>query len=443
MKAWLLALLLLLCAGLPAAVLAADETTPAAGATTGELAQPVALAEAQQVLVLLRLPHAHFRADGNYAGSGYGDGAGRSARRRVAEQLAREHGLQLTTDWPMPALGLDCYVMRLPATRQPEQVADTLSHDKRVEWAQPMHIYRAQQQHQQQGSAVADPLYPVQPTARAWRLAELHQIATGRNVRVAVIDSGTERDHPDLAGQVVQHQDFVGPTGQAGGNEPAENHGTAVAGLVAARGGNGLGIVGVAPQARLMALRACRQVQAAPEVTSCTSFGLAKALYFALGNDAGVINLSLAGPHDRLLAQLIDLALQRGITVVAAYDRSLPAGGFPASHAGVVAVAADDGPALAAGPLYAPARDLPTTGPGGRWRFVSGASYAAAQVSGLFALLRELNNNTSGGARASAALVRAADGGIDTCATLLRAHPGPCACSCSQAQATLPLAAQR
>ena len=55
----------------------------------------------QQVLVLLRLPPAHFRADGNYA-SGYADASGRAARRRVAEALARDHGLALATAWPMP-----------------------------------------------------------------------------------------------------------------------------------------------------------------------------------------------------------------------------------------------------------------------------------------------------------------------------------------------------
>ena len=65
-------------------------------------ADPVAIGDPkQQVLVLLQMPPEHFRPDGNYAGS-YGDGAGRNARRGIATQLAREHGLTLVTSWSMP-----------------------------------------------------------------------------------------------------------------------------------------------------------------------------------------------------------------------------------------------------------------------------------------------------------------------------------------------------
>ena len=76
----------------------------------------------QQVLVLLRLPPAHFRADGNYA-SGYADASGRAARRRIAEALALAHGFTLATVWPMPIVGLDCYVMEIPASRRADEVA--------------------------------------------------------------------------------------------------------------------------------------------------------------------------------------------------------------------------------------------------------------------------------------------------------------------------------
>lgn len=412
--------LLLACALAATGVRAAD-APPAGGlasasATTQE-------DETHQVLVLLRMAPPHFRADGNYAGS-YTDGMARGARRRVAQQLASENGLRLVSDWPMPVLGLDCYVMAVPASDTPEQMAERLSHDRRVEWAQTLQVYRAQE------AAAPDPLYGAQPTARAWRLAELHEIATGRAVRVALVDSGADAAHPDLAGQVAVRADFVGPERDA---PPPELHGTAVAGLVAAREGNGQGIVGVAPQARLMALRACRQES--ETLTRCSSLSLAKALYYALNNDANVINMSLSGPEDRLLGRLLDAALARGITIVAAWDGALPAGGFPASHPGVVAVAGVEGPVSSAAALRAPARDLPTTGLGGSWRFVSGSSYAAAQVSGLFALLHELD--PGGG---NAAVVRASDGSIDTCASLLRARREPCACACAQVRADVPVA---
>jgi subtilisin family serine protease len=79
------------------------------------------------------------------------------------------------------------------------------------------------------------------------------------------------------------------------------------------------------------------------------------------------------------------------------------------------------------GIFSAPGRDVPTTQPGGRWYFVSGSSYAAAHVSGLFALLRERAPRM----QSSSALVTVPTGGaIDACATLLRAA-GPCECACS------------
>jgi subtilisin family serine protease len=374
---------------------------------------------AQRVLVMMRLPPDHARPGAGY-GDSYGGGLGRSAQRRSATRIAQEHGLTLTSDWPMPILGIDCYIMAVPVDQSPIKVAEALSRDPQVAWSQPMNIYHAK------GEATHnDPLYRVQPAAKLWRLADLHQLSTGRHVRVAVIDSMVEKNHPDLAGQVELSENFV--TGEP---DTPEQHGTGVAGVIAARADNGIGIAGVAPHARLMALRACWQKAgpAAPAAgTICDSLDLAKALDFAVGHNAQVINLSLSGPPDPLLGKLIDIAVARGATVVGAYDRALPGGGFPASHAGVVPVVdSGSGPALS-GVLSAPGRDVPTTQPGGKWYFVDGSSYAAAHVSGLFALLRE----RSPPSRTLSALVVAWPGGaIDTCATILRAS-GPCDCACA------------
>ena len=181
-----------------------------------------------------------------------------------------------------------------------------------------------------------DPLFGVQPAAAEWRLNDMHAAATGRDVRVAVVDSGVQLDHPDLVGQVVGHASFAGDR-----EERAETHGTAVAGIVAARADNHLGIAGVAPEARLLALRACREVSA--RETTCSTLGLALALHAAIDRSAQVINLSLGGPFDRLIEQLVGAALTRGIPVVAAADRTLSAGGFPASVPGVLAVVDENG----------------------------------------------------------------------------------------------------
>jgi subtilisin family serine protease len=216
--------------------------------------------------------------------------------------------------------------------------------------------------------------------------------------------------------------------------DTAEHHGTAVAGIIAARADNQVGIAGVAPLAQVLALRACWQVS--PAETLCTSLSLALALNAAIERDANIINLSLGGPADRLLQRLIEVALARGIAVVAAMDRQASGGGFPAALPGVIAVA--DAPLpKGARAVGAPGTDILTTLPGSRWGTVSGASYAAAHVSGLLALImdaRSRNASFRGSARAPVAadLVSGADGRIDACATLMHAS---CGCACGPAPA--------
>ena len=373
------------------------------------------LAERAEVLVLFRAAPPHFRAGSDYD-VGYTDRQGRAGRLRLARQLARARGLKLVTDWPMPLLGLDCYVMEAPPGRTAADVVRELSAEPRVAWVEPMNLYRSR------GVAHDDPLFPVQPAARLWRLADLHELSMGDNVRVAEIDSKVDVSHPDLVGQVQEFQDFV-PDHPAS----AERHGTGVAGVIAARADNGVGIVGIAPHARLMALRACWQISQDSAAALCDSLSLAKALVFAIEHRAQVINLSLSGPPTLLLGKLIDVAAARGAAVVGAYDPELPAGGFPASHPQVIAVSdAEPAPPTV---LLAPGRDIPVPLPGGRWGLADGSSYAAAHVSGLLALLRQRGPIS----RASLVLVTDTAGrrAIDPCASLLRGL-GPCACACAR-----------
>lgn len=404
-----------LTAWLAASGLAAAQAPEVATAAGGE--------PPPEVLVMLRLPPEHLRPNADYGGA-YGDTADRSARRRIAERLARAYGLKLVNEWPMPLVGVDCFVLEAPKGRSPSEVAERLSQEPSVAWSQPMNLYEAKGRQTGHNPRHNDPLYLAQPAARAWSLAELHRVATGRNVRVAVVDSQVEKTHPDLIGQVVVSRDFA-----PGRAVAAEQHGTAVAGLIAARADNGIGIAGVAPGARLMALRACWQEASRPAATVCDSLALARALDFAITHDARIINLSLAGPPDRLLSKLLDTAQTRRIIVVAAYDKALPAGGFPASHPGVVAVAEDTWGALPAGVYSAPGRDVPTTTPGGHWSLVSGSSFSAAQVSGLFALLRE--RSPASGAAPGLVAASVHGGAVEACASLLRAARS-CDCDCHE-----------
>lgn len=366
-----------------------------------------------QIVVLLRLPSPHFRAESAYGGA-YGDGAGLAARRRIAGRLAHAYGLVQVVSWPIPAAGVDCFIMRVPQGRSTEEVAAAVARDPEVAGSEPLHTYRAQAAGAPPppNDPPNDPLFRLQPAAQAWRLADLHAVVTGRNVKVAVVDSRVDTTHPDLAGRVQVSRDFT-----LGQPAVSELHGTEVAGVIAAVADNHLGIVGVAPAARLMALRACWQEQASAD-TICDTLSLARALSFALENGAQVINLSLSGPSDLLLGRLIDAAVARGVVVVGAVDPAQARGGFPASHPGVVAVAADLAGAKGAGAFVAPGRDIPTTLPGGRWSLVNGNSFAAAHVSGLFALLRE----RSRGSKAPLTLVISQKGGgIDAYASLQRA----------------------
>lgn len=327
----------------------------------------------RQLLVTVRTPPEHFRADADYAGD-YLAGPGAVARRAIARRVAARHHLVLLDAWPIPALRLDCFLMQSAEGAVTPALLRRLAADDRVASVQPLHLFRS--------LGDTDPLYALQPVVGDWQLDRLHVHATGRHVTVAEVDSGVDVTHPDLRGQVATARDFVGDGGYR-----AETHGTEVGGIIVARANNGLGIAGVAPDARLLALRACWQ--ASQEGAACSSFTLAKALQFALQARVQVLNLSLAGPDDPLLGQLLDLARAQGMAVVAAVDRRLPRGGFPADHAGVLAVAGERDGSDVAGALRAPWRDIPTTQPGARWGFVSGTSFAAAQVSGLVALLRQ------------------------------------------------------
>jgi hypothetical protein len=416
---WRTALASVLCVGLAAC--ASVNFRPAEVAPKQDSAE-------RQILVMLRLPPSHFRPDASYAGS-YDSHFGRDARRRIAAQLAGEHGLRLVTEWPMPVLGVDCFVMEVPSDGSPAHVVERLSSDPRIESAQSMNLFHALGQN--------DPLYYLQPGAKLWHLTELHQVSTGRNVMVAEIDTGVELEHPDLRGRVAVAQNFVD-----GSQYVAEMHGTAIAGIIVARADNGVGIVGVAPQARLMALRACWQEPGNSGAAICSSFTLAKALQFALDQDAKVYNLSLSGPRDRLLERLLDAALARGVTIVGAVDSRVGDGGFPASHAGVLAVAGDDERGVAGDVLAAPGRDIPTTIPGGRWDFVAGSSFAAAHVTGLVALLRELDPRIQRQQVHDALVPEGTSGSVvgrpvvvDACASVARAA-GTCACACAVAHET-------
>jgi subtilisin family serine protease len=300
---------------------------------------------------------------------------------RTLNQLAQEHDLTRIDGWLIASLDAYCEVFAVAPGIVIDDLLATLNEDPRVELAQRMNVFETQI------SVYDDPYADLQESVLDLEIALAHELATGRGVTVAVVDSGVDAKHPDLRGRVALSRDFVAtPRGERG-----EIHGTAIAGVIASQVNNSEGIVGVAPDARVVALRACWAV--APDVPTahCSTFSLALALEAAMDFRAQVINMSLTGPFDELLGALLDEALERGITIVAAApDSAATADAFPASHAGIiVAKAATGDTGLAPRTLQAPASEILTTTPNADYAFLSGNSLAAAHVTGVVALLLE------------------------------------------------------
>jgi hypothetical protein len=336
----------------------------------------------------------------------------------VLAALENEHGLQPAAAWPIPALGLHCVVYGLPPQASREALLRTLAADPRVRLVQPLQDFELHASSAAAATAAAaapdqataaynDPYLPLQRAFAETGAARAHLSSTGRDVAVAVIDTGADLAHPDLLGRVAVHRDLVMAGAEREGAKPvaqreggtrspaagADRHGTEVAGVIAAVGNNGQGIVGIAPGARLALYKACwypAPAGAGPAVARCNSFTLAKALAAVLDSDARIVNLSLGGPADPLLEALMAQLLRQRRIVITALPPSGRVEGFPSAAAGVIVVGAAGTDPLPPGVLAAPGRDVLTLAPGGRYDFASGSSLAAAHASGIAALLLAL-----------------------------------------------------
>ncbi|HZP92679.1 MAG TPA: S8 family serine peptidase [Burkholderiales bacterium] len=337
---------------------------------------PPAAAPGRQVLLMLRESATRHYRPGAIPLAAYANGSASSKQLKTARELAGEYDLRLLANWPMPSIGVRCFLAGVGPGRVVGEVASRLANDPRVESSQPVQVFHA--------LGHGDPYYALQSNATLLQLDQLHRMATGKNVRVAQVDTGVDLHHPDLEGQLSDARNFVDGTEYV-----AEIHGTAVAGIVVAKADNGVGIVGVAPGAVLMPLRACWQGPEGTAAAMCTSFTLAKAIQYALTNEARVLNLSVAGPQDRLLERLIDKAIEQDVTVVGALDPAAPDDSFPANHPNVIAVASVGIPHAHLRAILAPGDHVLTTMPNASWGYVSGSSFAAAQVTGVAALLLE------------------------------------------------------
>ena len=295
-------------------------------------------------------------------------------------RIGHRHGLTLVDSYPVKSLGLYTLVYEADDQQTLQEAAAALDADERVESVTPVSAYRTRTRPPER---FGDPLGTDSGGIEPATLQRLHAIANGQGIRIAVIDTGFDRDHEDLVERDITQVDFVND-----GHDLAEEHGTAIAGLIAAVPDNGIGIRGIAPEASTTVFRACWQ-EAGDDAALCTSDTIAKSLAAALEMRPDVVNLSLTGPMNSLLSRLVEALVREGVIVIAA---SNPDAGdhFPASVPGVLPVSARADLEPADG-LFMPGTGVITLLPGNRYASRDGASVSAAQVSGLAALFRQRN----------------------------------------------------
>ncbi len=247
-----------------------------------------------------------------------------------------------------------------------------------------------------------------------WQLGALNadaawQFSTGRGVTVAILDSGVDADHPDLAGQVLPGLDLV--DGTTDGRTDPVGHGTTVAALIAGKRDND-GVVGIAPDAKILPVRVLDKQNRYDDASV-----IARGLRWAVDNGATVVNLSLGGvTQSDILSSALAYAAARDVVVIACTGNIAQTTGtdlrvwYPAREPGVVAVTGlrnasippgqswldrppnvdNLWPGALTGPetvLSAPAATLIGARPGGYWR-VQGTSFAAPLVTATAALVR-------------------------------------------------------
>lgn len=283
---------------------------------------------------------------------------------------------------------------------------------------------------------------PTQAAAPvSWHLSAIDAPAawgesTGEGVVVAVVDSGVDADHPDLAGAVLPGRSYVDLDHgdeprllelgseqdpvyvRAFGQADPVGHGTAVAGLIAARADSAR--PGVAPDAQILPVRVLDD-----ENRYHDSAMVGAAVEWAVDNGADIINLSLGGHHDSAaFAEAIAYAERHDVLVVACTGNQRPEGPdeevwFPARVPDVLAVTGTDADGARwrtavtgeATDLAAPGTDLWAPEPGGGHKAVTGTSFASALVSGAAALVRSAHPEWSAEEVRRALLTTARAGG--------------------------------
>ena len=260
----------------------------------------------------------------------------------AAAGVLRQHGL---TDGP--GIGdTGAHLIKVPAGKE-LQLVDALGRNPAVEYAEPDEtvtpatddpFFGSQYALQNTGQPFSNnnPDYPIPVAAgkadadvdavEAWSLAKDIEI------KVAVLDSGVDLDHPDINPKVVARANFSGATS----NEDKYGHGTHVAGIVAAAH-NKEGVAGVCPHCTILAGKVLNDSGVG------SSSGLTNGINWAVSNGAKVINMSIGVRTSRTLETAVNNAWNKGVVLVAAAGNGANQTKiYPAAYPNVIAVGATD-----------------------------------------------------------------------------------------------------
>ncbi|MPZ37834.1 MAG: S8 family serine peptidase [Rhizobiales bacterium] len=304
---------------------------------------------------------------------------------RTMDALLRRHRLTQLETVNLQFSGTSIRRLRINNRRSVPAVVRALAADRAIMAAQPNLLATLQDDVAAPAAAATD----LQQYALArMRMPEAHGLANGDRVLIAVIDSGADTEHPELAGMILDTFDAIG-TG-----DRVHAHGTSIVGAIAARAR----LRGTAPGAHILVARAF-----GPSRTSMdgTTTDIIKSLDWAMARGARIINMSFAGGRDPAVARRLNEARGRGIVLVAAAGNAGPNSAplYPAANRAVIAVTAtDDGDRIYRAAnrgkhvaVAAPGVDLLLPTLGSDYRMTSGTSFSAAEVTGVIALMLERN----------------------------------------------------
>ena len=300
--------------------------------------------------------------------------------------IARRNGLEPVAGGTFASSGLTLQRWRVIDNRPIGDVIRALQGETGLQTAQPNFRF-ALAQAAGYSEQPADG-FSAQYAPAKLHLGQAHRLSTGAGVLVAVIDTGIDRTHPEIASAIAASFDAIGA------QEPPDAHGTAIAGAIVAHGR----LVGVAPGARLLAIRAFSTAGPDAEATTTT---IVRSIEWAVAHGARVINMSFAGARDPVIGRALAAARARGIVLIAAAGNAGPSSPplYPAADPNVIAVSATDvddklldvanrGGHIA---LAAPGVDVLLPAPRARYQLATGTSFAAAHVAGIAALMLAKN----------------------------------------------------